>query len=58
MNCISCNHEHDENFCSNCGEKKNIDKITFTSMINFAFLSVANINKVFLFNLNFNTVSM
>ncbi len=50
MNCISCNHEHDEKFCPNCGEKKNVEKITFTSMFNYAFLSVANMDKGFLFN--------
>ncbi|WP_435263927.1 DUF3667 domain-containing protein [Tenacibaculum sp. nBUS_03] len=50
MNCISCNHEHDENFCPNCGEKKNVEKITFKSMFNYAFLSAVNMDKGFLFN--------
>lgn len=57
MKCISCNYEHEENFCPNCGEKSNVDKITFTSMLRSTFLSITNMDKGFLYNLKHLTLN-
>ncbi|MEM5564215.1 DUF3667 domain-containing protein [Psychroserpens sp. AS72] len=51
MTCISCNHNHDENYCPNCGERNGIKKITFNSIIEDAFSTITNMDKGFLFNL-------
>ena len=51
MNCISCNFEHNEKYCPNCGEKSGTKKITFTSIIEDAFSSITNMDKGFLFNI-------
>lgn len=51
MNCVSCNNEHDENYCPNCGEKNGVKRITMVSMIADTFSSVTNMDKGFLFNL-------
>ncbi len=51
MNCISCNYEHDEKFCPNCGEKNGIKKITLPSIMEDTFVSVTDMDKGFLFNL-------
>ncbi len=51
MNCISCNFEHNEKFCPNCGERNGIKKITLNSIIEDAFSSITNMDKGFLFNL-------
>jgi hypothetical protein len=51
MTCISCNHQHDEKFCPNCGEKREIPKITLISTINGSFATLTNMDKGFLFNL-------
>ena len=51
MNCISCNFEHNEKYCPNCGEKKETKKITLTSVIEDTFSSITNMDKGFLFNI-------
>jgi hypothetical protein len=51
MICISCKHEHQEKFCPNCGEKSDVKKITFTSIIENAFSTITNMDKGFLFNI-------
>lgn len=51
MNCISCNLEHESNYCPNCGEKKDVKKITLTSMMNYTFLSITNMEKGLLLNI-------
>ena len=51
MICISCNHEHEEKFCPNCGEKAGTKKITFASIIEDAFSFITNMDRGFLFNL-------
>tara|TARA_R110002050_G_scaffold241129_1_gene377512 strand:+ start:894 stop:1634 length:741 start_codon:yes stop_codon:yes gene_type:complete len=51
MNCISCNTDHNSNFCPNCGEKAGIKKITFRSIATDSFSSITTMDKGFLFNL-------
>ncbi|MDH7445964.1 DUF3667 domain-containing protein [Aquimarina sp. 2201CG14-23] len=51
MICVSCNTEHNANFCPNCGEKSEIKKITFKSIIEDTFLTITNMDKGFLYNL-------
>ena len=51
MKCISCDFEHNENFCPNCGEKSGTKKITFASIFEDAFSSITNMDRGFLFNL-------
>ncbi|CAM1344383.1 DUF3667 domain-containing protein [Tenacibaculum amylolyticum] len=57
MICISCDYQHEEKFCPNCGEKGDIPKITFSSTISNAFLSITNMDKGFLYNLKNLTLS-
>ncbi|CAM1348637.1 DUF3667 domain-containing protein [Tenacibaculum crassostreae] len=51
MTCISCGKEHNENYCSNCGEKGNNAPINFTSFIKDSFSIITNMDKGFLFNI-------
>lgn len=51
MICISCGNEHEDKFCSNCGEKSNIPKITLQSTIKGTFTTLTNMDKGFLFNI-------
>jgi hypothetical protein len=51
MICISCNHEHNEKFCPNCGEKTGTPTITFASTIETTFATITNMDKGFLYNL-------
>jgi len=51
MICISCNNEHNEKFCPNCGEKSEVKKITLTSIIEEAFSTITNMDKGFLYNI-------
>lgn len=57
MICIACENEHQENFCPNCGERAGIPKITFKSMFAEAFKTVTNMDKGFLLNLKYLTLS-
>jgi hypothetical protein len=51
MNCISCNFEHNERYCPNCGEKSGTKKITLTSIFEDAFSSITHMDKGFLYNI-------
>jgi len=51
MRCISCNIDHENSFCPNCGEKGDVPKITFSSMFNAGVSTITNMDKGFLFNL-------
>lgn len=51
MNCISCNFEHKEKYCPNCGEKNGTKKITLSSIVEDSFSSITNMDKGFLFNI-------
>ena len=51
MHCITCNHEHEENYCPNCGEKNGVKKISLSSIFEDAFSTITNMDKGFLFNI-------
>lgn len=50
MICISCNKEHNYNFCPNCGQDAIVKKITFLSVMQNAFSIVINMDKGFFYN--------
>lgn len=50
MNCISCKNEHSSDFCPNCGEKSDIKKITFKSIIEDTFSTITNMDRGVLYN--------
>jgi len=50
MICISCKNEHSSEFCPNCGEKSTTRKITFTSIIEDTFSTIANMDRGVLYN--------
>lgn len=50
MKCISCSNIHEENYCSNCGERKTVKKITFPAMFEYTLSSIIDMDKGFLFN--------
>jgi hypothetical protein len=50
MICVNCSTEHNGNFCPNCGERSQVPKITFSSILNNAFATITNMDKGFLFN--------
>ena len=56
MKCISCGKVHTENFCPDCGERADVKKITFTSLIEDTFSTVANMDRGFLYNLKALTI--
>jgi hypothetical protein len=51
MICLSCNNDHNEKFCPDCGEKSGVKKITFGSTIEDALSGLINMDRGFLFNL-------
>jgi len=51
MTCINCHKEHEHKFCPNCGEKTNVDKITFASLIQNGASTITNMDKGFLYNI-------
>jgi hypothetical protein len=51
MICLSCDNDHNENFCPDCGEKSGVKKITFSSTIEDALSGLINMDRGFLFNL-------
>ena len=51
MNCLSCNYEHTEKYCPNCGEKSEVKKITFTGVFEDAFSTITNMDKGLLYNI-------
>ena len=50
MKCISCDFEHQENYCSNCGEYRETKKLSLTSILADALSTITNMDKGFLFN--------
>jgi len=50
MICVSCNNEHSEKFCPNCGEKNGVQKITIRSIIEDSVSFVTDMDRGFLFN--------
>lgn len=50
MICINSNNEHGEKFCPNCGEKSNVPKITFKTILSSLFSTITYMDKGFLFN--------
>lgn len=57
MNCINCNTEYQSNFCPNCGQRKDIPRITFLTLTDNFFATVANMDKGFLYNLKHLTIA-
>lgn len=51
MKCITCDFEHTENYCAQCGEKSGSKKITMSSLVADAFSSITNMDKGILFNI-------
>ena len=51
MVCINCRNEHNYKFCPDCGEKSELQKITFSSLLNDGFTSITNMDQGFLFNI-------
>ncbi len=51
MTCINCHNEHKHKFCPNCGEKADVDKITFASLIQNGASTITNMDKGFLYNI-------
>ncbi|SEC77670.1 Protein of unknown function [Tenacibaculum sp. MAR_2009_124] len=51
MKCVSCNTEHDENFCPNCGQRNGVMRITISSIVESTFSTFVNMDRGFLFNL-------
>lgn len=50
MDCINCNYKHDYKFCPNCGEKSNVPRITFNSIVNEGLYSMTNMDKGLFYN--------
>lgn len=48
--CISCQTEHNDKFCPECGERSGVKKITFRSITEEAISSITNMDKGFLFD--------
>lgn len=51
MNCKNCNEIIEHNFCSHCGQKSSVSRLTFSSFLNDLFESLFQINKGFFFTL-------
>lgn len=51
MSCINCEIDFEGDFCPSCGEKKNIDRITFSSIITSVFSGFVDMDKGLLFNI-------
>ncbi|APG64053.1 hypothetical protein LPB136_01125 [Tenacibaculum todarodis] len=51
MACINCKTNFEGQFCPSCGEKKDIERITFGSMIESVFSGFVNMDKGLLFNI-------
>ena len=51
MACINCNIDFDGEFCPSCGEKKDVDRITLTSIVQSSFSGFMDMDKGLLFNL-------
>lgn len=51
MPCVNCNIDFEGKFCPICGEKKEVQRITFTSIIESVFSGFVEMDKGLLFNL-------
>lgn len=51
MSCINCKKDFEGKFCPECGEKKDIERITFASVFTTAFEGITQMDKGFLYNL-------
>lgn len=51
MACINCKKDFEGKFCPDCGEKKDIERITFLSVFTTALEGITQMDKGFLFNL-------
>jgi len=51
MKCVSCNRDHEEKFCPNCGERAGVKQITFSSIVEDSFTTLTDMDKGFLFNI-------
>ena len=51
MVCISCEKEHNFNFCPNCGERAETRKISFSSTLEDTFATLSSMDRGFLYNL-------
>lgn len=51
MPCINCNIEFEGHFCPTCGEKKDVDRITFQSITTSVFSGFLDMDKGLLYNL-------
>ncbi|PQJ21136.1 DUF3667 domain-containing protein [Tenacibaculum sp. SG-28] len=49
MKCISCDFDHYQKFCPNCGERSGVKKITVSSVWEDALLSITNTDKGILY---------
>ncbi|HAA16396.1 MAG TPA: hypothetical protein DCE41_33705 [Cytophagales bacterium] len=50
MKCLNCQYEHEEKFCPNCGQKADIPKITFESVILSGITTLTSMDQGFFFN--------
>ena len=50
MTCISCGKEHEEAYCPYCGEKGEVKKITFASMVQHTISLFIDMDRGFLYN--------
>ena len=51
MKCISCELNHNEQYCPNCGERNGVERITISTILGSTFSTITNMDKGFLFNL-------
>lgn len=52
MNCKNCGHIVQDTYCGHCGQKVNVDRITFSSLLNELTESVFQVNKGFFLYFN------
>lgn len=57
MACINCKSNFNGEYCPNCGEKKNIERISFISTVTTAYSGLIDMDKGFLYNLKNLTLS-
>jgi len=51
MICVNCKYEHEYDYCSNCGQKAAVPKITFKSILTDAFSMITNMDRGILYNI-------
>ena len=57
IECPGCGNSFDSNYCPNCGEKSNAEKITFYSVSSNLFSAVTNMDRGLLYNLKNLTIA-